>query len=226
MDFVFAPQNAIFSVALAVMLGIALLEGVMTLLGIGFSGALDALLPDIDFDSPTIDAGDGIAASEIGSSALSRFLGWLMVGKVPALVLLVALLTGFGLIGLLLQGMVQSVTGMLLPGWIAAVPAIAVAMPLTRWIGRGIVRIIPADETSAVSRREFIGLVATVTLGTGRPGRPVQARLRDRHGQSHYVMVEPDRGAPDLAQGTEVLLVSRVGSRFRAIPNPNTALAG
>ncbi len=226
MDFVFAPQNVIFSVALAVMLGIAVLEGVMTLLGMGLSGFLDVLLPEIDIETPTIDAGDGIVASEIGSVALSRFLGWLMVGKVPALVLLVALLTGFGLTGLMLQGVVQSVTGMLLPGLIAAVPAIAVAMPLTRWIGKGIVRIIPADETSAISRREFIGLVAIVTLGTGRPGKPVQARLRDRHGQSHYVMVEPDRGAPDLAQGTEVLLVSRSGSRFKAIPNPNSALAG
>ncbi len=253
MEFLLIPQNLPFAVALTVMLAIALLEGALTLVGLGFSSLLDNLIPegfgaealgdleldaDLDLDGDlapaggidpcTIDPGaslDPSGAGDIGSaSALSRVLGWLCVGRVPVLVLVVVFLTVFGLDGLLIQGLLQGLTTFLLPAWIAWVPALALALPMTSRIGRGIARIIPKDETSAVSRESLIGRLATVTLGEARQGAPAQARVRDENGKSHYVMVEPDDPERAFRAGEPVLLVTRHGAVFRAIENTSAAL--
>ena len=220
MAFLLASENIAFTVSLAVMFGIAFLEGALTLIGVGLSGVLDNLLPDVDIDGPDLDG----AAEASGAGALSQFLGWLMIGKVPAMVLLVAFLTSFGLCGLAIQSAADSTVGFLLPGWVASAAAFALALPGTRWVGRGVAKIIPADETSAVSSKEFVGLVATITLGKAVRGGPAQAKLRDRHDLTHYVMVEPDLDDEVFSQGDEVLLVRRTGTVFRAIRNPNRSL--
>ncbi|MEZ5581570.1 MAG: DUF1449 family protein [Candidatus Competibacteraceae bacterium] len=92
LEFITADGNLPFSVALALMLLIALLEGVGTVLGFGFSHLLDQLTPGIDLspETPDLDGDSGV---------VSRLLGWLHVGKVPMLALLVVFLTAFGLLG-------------------------------------------------------------------------------------------------------------------------------
>lgn len=213
----------------------------MTLLGAGISQTIDSLLPeslgdaDLDIDaSPDIDAIDGagadfgdaeIANPSVGAtSALSRILGWLCVGKVPVLILLVAFLTVFGLTGLMVQSIVQGVTGALLPGFVASIPALVVAVPCVRVIGKGLSRLIPKDETSAVKRASFIGRIASITIGTARFGYPAQAKLQDAFGQTHYVMVEPDSEEISFPTGAQVLLVEKHGTVFRAILNTSSAL--
>ena len=257
MDFILTAQNLPFAGALAVMLAIAVLEGTLTLLGLGFSSVIDNLVPDgfgdldveadldIDADvdadidvsgelpggaaSGTIDPGlaahGGGDLGEIGgTTALSSVLGWLCVGKVPFLVLLIVALTSFGLVGLVMQGALRSTVGFMLPAWLAWLPSLAVALPTTRLVGRAIARVIPKDETSAVSRRSLVGRIATIALGTARQGEPAQARVRDRHGRAHYVMVLPDRAEDVFEDGTEVLLVKQDGAAFRAIQNTNKAM--
>ncbi len=246
-DFVLADGNFPFAVALGLMLGIAVLEGTMTLLGAGISQAIDSLLPeslgdvDIDADIDTdfdvdaaMDVVDGSGAdfgdADIGqtpvaaTSALSRILGWLCVGKVPVLILLVAFLTVFGLTGLFVQSLIQGMTGGLLPGALASIPALIVAVPSVRVIGSGIAKLIPKDETSAVTTKSFIGRIATITVGTARTGQPAEAKLQDTHGQTHYVMVEPDNADDVFEAGTQVLLVEQSGPRFRCILNTSSAL--
>ena len=63
-----------------------------------------------------------------------------------------------------------------------------------------------------------------IVLGTARRNEPAQARLRDEHGKTHYVMVEPEFDGDELPSGTPVLLVKVDGSRFRAIAAPSEAL--
>jgi len=242
-EFILADANLPFAVSLGLMLGIAVLEGTMTLLGAGLSQAIDSLLPeslgDLDIDAdidlnPDIANIDGTGADfghaelsnpDVGSvSALSRVLGWLCVGKVPILILLVAFLTVFGLAGLVIQSVMVSFTGVLLPGILASIPALVIAIPSVRVIGTGIAKLIPKDETSAMGSDTFIGRVATITVGTARFGVAAEAKLIDTNGQIHYVMVEPDSPDIEFSTGTKVLIIEKYGSRFHAILNTNSAL--
>jgi len=235
MEFAFAPENTVFTVSILVMLGIAILEGVLAVFGFGFSSFLDDLVPDglggVDANaelSPglrTDMAGDSLSAQDVGSpSALSRLLGWLFVGKVPMLVLLVAFLTSFGLAGFWIQSVWNSVAGFYLPAFVSVPPAFLVALPGTRLIGKVVSRLIPSDETTAVSQDSLIGRLATITLGTASIGEPAQAKTVDQHRQSHYVMVEPAADQEAFTTGERVLLVSREGAVYRAIANPNPEL--
>ncbi len=213
--------NLPFTIALAIMGAIALLEGVAVLLGFGLSSLIDHMLPDADIDFD-IDAPDIHGAD----TALSQVLGWLLIGKVPVLVLLIVFLTVFGLVGLVLQSAVHSISGAFLPGLVAAPISFALSLPLARLSGRGLARVIPRTETSAVSRETFVGRVAVITLGPARVGQPARARLRDQHGRSHNVMVEPDGTEPEAAfeTGCEVLLVQSAGVTFKAIRNTTKPL--
>lgn len=218
LEFLTADENLAFSVALALMTLLALLEGVGMLLGAGLSGLVDALLPDSLAPDMDLDVPDAATPGPI-----SGLLGWLYVGKVPLLVVLILLLMSFGLGGLLLQTLMRGVSGGLLPVWIASCAALTLALPLTRSGARLMARLIPRDETEAVSEDSFVGRVALLTLGSARPGYPAQARLTDAHGQTHYLMVEPD-GEMELAAGSQALIVKKRGHLFLAIPNPNPLL--
>lgn len=63
-----------------------------------------------------------------------------------------------------------------------------------------------------------------VVLGEARQGNPAQVRVKDGHGQHHYVMAEPDSDGLTLKQGEAVLLVSVEGAVFKAIANPSGSL--
>lgn len=214
-----ASENLVFSIALVLMLMIAVLEGVAALFGAGMSSALESLLPETEFT----------AHSEVGAvdadSALSRFLGWLRIGEVPILMLLVIFLLSFGLSGLLLQGVLQSLTGMLAPGWLAVPVVLCLSLPMVRFGGGVLQVIMPRDETSAVTGDSLLGRVAVVTLGTARYHYPAEARVKDQHGYSHYLQLEPDVEGDEFEQGSEVLLLSRQGAVYKGIRNANPHLS-
>lgn len=247
-EFILAGPNTPFAVALGLMIAIALAEGVGTLMGLGLSSMIDSLLPEVDLpevDLPEIDAPEfdadiqggalpgnletvaaGTEVSGPGQGLFSQILGWLCFGRVPALIILVIFLTGFGLAGYVLQGLVQSVTGFLLPGILASAGAFAGALPFTRVTALGLSRVMPKDESDAVSRQTFVGKPAVIVQGHARQGLPAQARLSDPTGQSHYVLVEPDVEGEVLEQGTDIIVVRQQGPHFTAIRNTNATLTG
>lgn len=192
-EFLVQSGIAPFSVALLLML----LLGVVEAIGLGSSA--------IELDADSGDLGGG--------------LDWLNVGRLPLLMLLVVFLTVFGLAGLVLQGAVLAVTHKLLP-WFGAVPAaIALAAPLTRWLGAGLARVLPRDETTAVAIDTLLGRRARIVLGTARRGHPARARVEDQHGQAHYVMVEPVDDT-SLTEAALLLLTARHGDIFEAVEIP------
>ncbi|MCW7754398.1 YqiJ family protein [Desulfobotulus sp. H1] len=212
-ELLLASENMAFSTALAIMLLIGILEGTASLIGAGSSSFFDSLIPDLD--AGTADFG--------GSTG--RFLVWLRIGQVPVLVILILFLTSFGLTGLMLQAAVASLFGSFLPGWLAAIPVLVLSFFLTRFLGGLLHRIIPKDETLAVSRASLIGRVAVITLGTASRGNPAEAKTKDIYGRMHYFLVEPDRDEDVFSTGNEVLIVSLTNHIYRAIPNPSTHLS-
>lgn len=206
----FDPDLAPFTIALMVMGFILIFEVAGALFGAPASELLENALPDLDADGP--DGGPGL-------------LSWLYVGRAPLLILLAAFLLAFGVSGLLIQAAASSLLGFHLWSWVAAIPAIALALPFTRVVGRFFSRVLRQEGSDAVSSESFIGKIAVVIRGEARKGFPAEAKLRDLNGALHYVLVEPEEEDAAFPRGSEVLLVERTGAVFRAVMNPSRALS-
>lgn len=220
--FILQSQNLPFMVSLTIMVMIACLEGVTTLIGMGLSTMMESFMPGVDVD---IDADVDLDHPDISTTGiLTKTLGWFRIGQVPFLIILIAFLTIFGLCGLLIQSTVVNITGRLLPGIIASGISLALTLPLVRAITGMIAKIMPKDETQVVTEKSFIGRIAVITLGKASKGNPAQAKLRDKFGTAHYVMVEPDIDDEEFTQGDQVLIVKQTGFGYTAIHNSTPAL--
>jgi membrane protein implicated in regulation of membrane protease activity len=204
MGFLLAEANLPFTAALALML----------LIGASRPSGLAAGTPRGRTRELEADADSGPAA----------LLDWLNAGGLPLLMLIVVFLFSFGLPGLILQRVWQAANGELLPIQVAAPVALAAALPVTRRLGRLLARVLPHGETTAVPRDSYVGRVAVVVTGTARAGHAAQARLRDEHGQRHYLMIEPAAPDEELAEGETALIVRRDGATFYAVRNDEPAL--
>jgi hypothetical protein len=212
-----AAENLPFSIALALMGMIGLLEFLGLLLGQSLGSVLDILVQETDLAPPT--------ESSLANSSLSQLLSWLRVGEVPVLMLLVVFLLCFGLIGFFVQVLCLHTLGSYAPSSLAVFPALLFSIPGLRLGGGLMQRLMPRDESTAVSADSLLGRVATITRGTARFGLSAEAKVRDQFGYTHYVQVEPDDAAENLVQGSQVLLLSRQGSIYKVMLNPSPHLS-
>lgn len=207
MGFLTAAENLPFGVAFALIVAIALIEGFGMLVAFSPSNLIDGWLPEV--------------ASDTG---LDRVLGWLHLGKVPSLVLLVLFLAGYAIFGYALQMVAHAALGRYLPAWAAGLLALPSGLVMVRGLGALVAHILPHDETSAVSELSLVGRTGVVSAGTARRGWAAQARVRDAYGRTHYLMVEPDIEEDVLEEGVDILIVRKVGAFYRCIANPHLAL--
>jgi Protein of unknown function (DUF1449) len=202
----FAAETWPFTVATFLVLMIAIIEGVAMVVGANLSEWIQHALPD-PWDSI--------------HGPFDNLLGWLHIGRVPFLVLLVLFLSGFAITGFALNIVVQHTFGFWVPPLISAPLAFFAALPIVRILGAGLARLIPHDQTFAVSFESLVGRIATIVSGTARPGYPAQARVLNEHGQNIYVMVEPEIEGIAFASGERILLKKQIaGSRFAGEINP------
>jgi hypothetical protein len=202
----FAAETWPFTVATFLMLLIAIVEGVAMVIGANLSEWLQHALPD------PWDAVHG---------PFDNVLGWLHVGRVPVLVLVVLFLAGFALTGFGLNLVARQFLGTWLPPLISVPLACFATLPIVRILGAGLARLIPQEQTYAVSFESLVGRAATIVNGTAKQGYPAQARVANEHGQNLYVMVEPDTEGTTFQVGERVLLVKQIaGSRFACAVNP------
>lgn len=218
----FAPQLAPFTLALGLLALIVLAELISLLIGASVSGMVDSALPDMEAD---IDVGEpGQIAPEVGGGNLIvSMLAWLSVGKVPVLIVLAALLFAFGLAGIVIQNGLSGTLGFMLPAWIVILPAFVLSLPITRYIGLGLAKVMPKEETSAVSTDSFVGRLATIIRGVASEDAPAEAKLKDGEGLTHYLLVAPLEPDTEFKPGEEVLIVEQAGAKFLAIANPHPA---
>lgn len=203
------PGTAPFWVALMTVAGLGLVELISLLLGASLFGL--------------VDDGIGHHAPEPGDQnvgLLGGWLSWLNAGGVPILVVAVILLSAFAAFGFAIQA-VAATFGGALPALAAVPAAIVAAVPATRWISKGVARIIPRDETTALDQAEFIGLTGTVTIGPLDQGHPGSVRVKDRYDNIHALRA---RAAPGhvIETGALVLIVDGADGLFTAIPAPQS----
>ena len=93
-------------------------------------------------------------------------------------------LAGFALTGFALNMVAHRFFGVWVPPIISVPAAFFATLPIVRILGAGLARLIPQDQTYAVSFDSLVGRVATIVSGTARPGYPAQARVPNEHGQN------------------------------------------
>ncbi|MDE4174941.1 DUF1449 family protein [Phaeobacter sp. PT47_59] len=228
----FAP----FTLALALLTGLMVLELVALLLGgslIGADGDADLDVGagevgdfDLDLDGADLGGVEGIDAADLelpdvdldlelgpdtpvdaGVSAPAGLAGWLGLGRMPMVIWLGAVLLGFGLSGMGLQVALSSSFGLTAPAWVAVLPAGAFAFWFARIFGAGFARLLPQTETEVLSERNLGRRRGVVTQGTAARGRPAEVRVIDGYGNAHYLRAEPLTEGETIAQGTEVLVI-------------------
>lgn len=191
MGFILADANVLFSASLFVLVLIFMLELFGLLVGSGILGLLDSFF-EIDLD---------------GSSFTAQSLSFFGVRQIPFSYLLILFLLGFGLSGYFVNGIMIGLLNFVLPKWISCIPALIISFLFVSASSRVLHRVLPRDESSAVERASFVGKIAKITIGMARPGSPAQAKLKDEHGQTHYIMIEPE--ADETWQSGDVVIVLR-----------------
>ena len=202
------PSNIVFSISLCLMFLFGLFEIVLTILGGGSQGFLDQFLPeDVGHNAELgVDADAGI---------VTRVLDWLYLGRIPLFVWLIIFLCVYSLLGFTIQAVVNQITSMMFSAWIIAPACIFLCMPFVRFSAMLIARILPQDETTAIYSDELIGRTATIILGDARPQSPAQAKVKDQHGLTHYILVEPEQDEI-FSQGQSVVLTQKTNVGFQA----------
>lgn len=189
-DLFLLDENLPFTVALAVALFIGIIEVISLLIG-GISSAFDGILPEKDIH---VDIDGGFSITD-----------FLCIGRIPLLMWLVVFLVSYGLCGILFQSFFHFDT------YIAGFIIIPVALFPTRYISLLLHKILPQDFTTALHSDSFIGMKATIVVGTAHKGHPAQAKFKDMYDQTHYVMVEPENDS-NFLQGEELILTAKKNS--------------
>lgn len=226
-EFFLSPSNTPFVIALTIMMAITIIEIISASLGMGLSEMVDSFLPEFDTDidiEVDVDVGMDVAGAGGPGDSLVKLLAWFRVGEVPVIMLFIVFLTGFGLSGLILQFILASIIKITLPATLAAIPALLSSVVVVRVCGGILGKYLPKDETYAVSQKSFPGMVATLTLGTAETGKPAEAKFKDRHGQTHYILVEPDNDGESFKQGDKTIIVSQNGAVFKVIAAASSAM--
>lgn len=222
-----APEALPFSIALAVVAGLFVLELLGSLLGTSILG-IGSDAPDIDIDADfdlsvdiDIDAVDldMDPVADVGEAAIapSGILGWIGARDVPFLIWLVTFLTLFGLSGLIIQSFATNIFAAPLFTWLAVAVAVLPAIAITRIVANWVALIMPKTETSAMRTRFLGGHHGTITQGTAMRGKPAEAKIKDRHGNMHYLRVEPLEDDGVFPQGSDVTLIRKRGDKFYVI---------
>jgi len=204
-DFLFAEFNTGFTIALGIVLAIALMEGLGVIIGLSVVNLVDQLSPfDIDVDINT----------DLSSGGLTSLVGWLYLDRLPLLVWLILLLSGFAIAGYSINYFTINLFGTAFNSLIVYGAASALAIVITRLTGAPLSRLMPQNESSAISSATFTGHVARITVGTARVDSPAEAVLSDGFKQKHYVLVAPDKDDTQFEQGQEVVLVEKLESHW------------
>lgn len=204
-EFLFAQANLPFSISLSFVLLLGIFEALSLVLGYSLVGAMDDWAP-IDLD---VDA-DGSASGFTGVS------GWLCLNRLPLLIWFVLVLVSFSITGYTSNFLSLLLTDQPLPQIISLPIALILTAFSCRYVGAAVAKVLPKNESTAVSIDTLLGSIGTVTLGCAIKGNPSEALVKDQHQQKHYVLVEPEVTGVEFKTGTQVVLLKREGTVWSA----------
>jgi hypothetical protein len=208
LEHLLAPDVRPFAIAAVMIVFVGGIETISMLIGFSISESIGSTF---NFDGHFNGHGD---------HGLLNAISWVNAGGVPLLIFVLLLLGMFSIAGFLIQDIARALGGPL-PTLIAAPAALVVALPFVRASSRLVARIIPRDESYAVDLGDLVGRVGEVVIGPLDQGLPGRVRVKDIHGNVHFVAATAAPTSPPLPQGASVLLVDRDDTRFVAVAVPD-----
>lgn len=237
------PQLEVYLVAAGVTFGIVGLEIISTIAGLPASSGVEHVLTGLTGGHAGLNighvnsAGHALAGShlnghtgDVGSQgSLSRALGWLNTGRVPALILLMLFLGLFAIGGIAAAALLH-MAGLPETMFVSLPVALATSISTTHGLSRVFARYMPHDETEAISLDDMTGLVGIVCQGPVAPGHFAKARFKDRFGTTHWLHVKALEPEEIIEVDAAVLIVKVTADKTmlvtRAdpsiIPSPKT----
>ena len=203
MSWFLLPGLQPFTIAAAVLLALVAIEIAGTLTGAALSDLTEMLPVEHAMDSA---------------------LGWLNLGRVPLLMLLMLLLGLFSAGGMVLQAVADASIG-LLPPFAAIAASAAFALLTTGAASKLVARILPREESYALSDEDLLGKIGTVTVGPLESHAVGKISVSDAHGNRHFPRARPAIAGDVIEIGAEVLIVDMKHREYRVIRAP-AKLAG
>lgn len=128
------------------------------------------------------------------------------------------MLASLAISGFTVNFVFASFTGVLLPLFISLPVSVISAVFLTRILAEFLAKVLPKNETSAVSVNSFSGGIAEITIGKAKVGSPAEACYIDSFKQKHYLMVEPVNDHDCFTKGEQVVLIENANNCWKASP--------
>ncbi|SQH75501.1 conserved membrane protein of unknown function [Shewanella benthica] len=206
-DFMLTQANLPFTLSLAFVLILGVLEALSLCIGYSLVGALDDWAPS-DIDS------NGVGPHEV--SGLTEIAAWLCLDRLPLLIWFVLVLISFSITGYISNYLSMAISNELLPQSVTLPIALFFTALSYRYVGALVGRILPKNGSCAVSIDALLGSVGTVTIGCAIKGDPSEALVKDQYQQQHCVLVEPELAGVEFSRGTRVVLLRREGTVWSA----------
>lgn len=127
-------------------------------------------------------------------------------GKVPWLVLLVLFTASFSIIGYSIQWVTLGLIDQLLSPLIVAPVSLASSLPFVSSGSKHLSRILPRDESNAITIESLMGKSGVVNTGPINNVEFGFARFTDDHGVDHNICVISE-GEENIDNGSKVVLL-------------------
>lgn len=194
----FEQPYTIFTIVGLVILALSLLEIFVFFFGFSFSKVFD-INTDIDADVE-IDSNVDLDFTPISNISLFH------LGEVPFsfVLMLVGLVFSFSGISIhyFLNNIGFSISNL------AVVPfSIFISCVLGFYLTRLFAKILPNNESYALSLTELLGSDGVVVIGEGNYNRFVQIKVVDKYGYDHYLMSKAAIEGQDFRKGDKIVLI-------------------
>lgn len=198
-EFLLADFNLYFGIAICFVVLLAFIEGLGLIIGLSLMNVLDQLTP-IDIDSDI----------DVSSGGLTSVLGWLCINRMPLLVWLVIFLSSFGLAGYSLNYLTLISLNFVFSAFLVGITAIIFAVYFTKLVAKPLAKLLPKNESSALSNQSFVGLAGKITVGKASFENPAEAVIHDSYQQKHYVLVAPVSPQEVFVAGSDIVLIEKL----------------
>ncbi len=185
MNFLFEEPFKIFTYANLALSLFFIIEVLLIITGASFSKAFDK---NFDIDKNVNMGGDDISFSKELDVSMNYDINFFQVGKVPFLVIILSLLVGFSTLGYGVHFLTKNIFDIFLSNYVVVPIATAGSVISTILIAKLLTNVFKVEETYAVNKDVLIGRKGVVLPGMMTNENQVQVKIKNEHGEYHYVL--------------------------------------